>query len=80
MVIDFFMKMLQMKNLEHTHLLLQKVLIKIILNRFNLSYCYLLFKEQLKEIKKSTMAGLICNNFDVKTIQPNAFYTKDFDQ
>ena len=36
--------------------------------------------EQLKEIKKATMSGLICNNYSLNKIQPNAFYTSDLDE
>lgn len=30
--------------------------------------------DQLNEIKKASLAGLICNNFDVDAVQRNVFY------
>ena len=31
-------------------------------------------QSQLQEIKKVTMSGLMCNNYDLSTLQKNAFF------
>lgn len=41
--------------------------------RFVLSLNCLIFSEQLKEIKKASIARLICDNTDIKYMQKKAF-------
>lgn len=40
-------------------------------------YLFILFKDQLNEIRKMSMSSIICKNFDIDSIQPNAFFPHD---
>ncbi len=40
---------------------------------YNKLICIQIFKDQLAAIKNVTIAGLICNNYDITSIQPSPF-------
>ena len=46
--------------------------------QFELNYAKILCEliDQLTEIKKNSLSTLLCNNFDIDTIQPDVFFTE----
>lgn len=61
---------MRMARVQHLSALVSQILSKL---EFDLKFILYLFSEQLREIKKASLARLVCNDFDINQIQPNVF-------